>query len=586
MIVPMAKMFLVARRGDRDRLLEALRDLGVIHLSPLEPAKAVLDEKTVTGIRDVERALQVLGALQPAGQAPGLEPADAVHEVLDIQRRTAERQSRLAALERLLESVAIWGDVRVEQFEALRQAGLNVCFFAVPEDLVDEIQAECVQPVGSISGRRTLVAAIDRRREVHVPKAAQPVPLPSRDAPSIRAEAAEIQAAMKADAQRLAELAGLCPAIENHLTELRQQADYTRALRGAMTDDHLFALQGWMPAGAAPSLQGDLARAGLAAAVKMAEPGPDENPPTLIRYPAFARPIEGLFKVLGTVAGYREFDVSAPFMIALPIFAALLIGDGGYGLVLLVALSIFYRKASKTLGVQFTRLLLVVGATSLAWGFVCATFFGVSLYKPLIPVDLTDESRSLMMKISFIMGVVHLTVAQLWQALRFFPDQRFLGKVGWATFIWGVFGVVGFFVLNQPVGQVTYGLLIAGVALIVLFSEPVPNVVKRLLLGLAGFPLGALSAFSDVISYVRLMAVGLASGVLASSFNDLALGVGFLPLTIAVLLFGHGLNLGLAMIALFAHGVRLNMLEFSNNLGMQWTGYPYSPFVKQAIQEN
>lgn len=341
-----------------------------------------------------------------------------------------------------------------------------------------------------------------------------------------------------------------------------------------------------MPADAAPSLEADLARAGLAVAVKSIPPDAGEQPPTLIRYPSWARPIEGLFKVLGTVAGYREFDVSVPFMIALPIFAAILIGDGGYGLVLLLALTIFHRRACRGLGPQFTHLLMVVGATALAWGFLCATFFGVRLYPPPIPVDVSDYSRMLMMKISFVMGAIHLTVAQLWQAVKLYPDTRFLSKVGWATFIWGVFGVVGYFVLNSTVGWGSYGLLIAGVVLILLFTEPVPNPFKRILWGVAGFPLAALSAFSDVISYVRLMAVGLASGVLASSFNNLALDAGWLPLVIAVLLFGHGLNLGLAMIALFAHGVRLNMLEFSNNLGMQWTGYPYSPFIKQAIQEN
>ena len=95
-----------------------------------------------------------------------------------------------------------------------------------------------------------------------------------------------------------------------------------------------------------------------------------------------------------------------------------------------------------------------------------------------------------------------------------------------------------------------------------------------------------LSAFSDVISYVRLMAVGLASSVLAVSFNDMAMGLDSWPLAVIVLLFGHGLNMGLALIAMFAHGVRLNMLEFCNNLGMQWVGYTYQPFTRRVIQED
>ena len=112
------------------------------------------------------------------------------------------------------------------------------------------------------------------------------------------------------------------------------------------------------------------------------------------------------------------------------------------------------------------------------------------------------------------------------------------------------------------------------------------TIARMLGMGLANFPLSMLSAFSDVISYVRLMAVGLASSVLASSFNELAFSAGSWFIAIPVLALGHSLNMGLALIALFAHGVRLNMLEFSNNLGLQWSGYEYKPFSKNNLTEN
>ena len=128
--------------------------------------------------------------------------------------------------------------------------------------------------------------------------------------------------------------------------------------------------------------------------------------------------------------------------------------------------------------------------------------------------------------------------------------------------------------------------LIVGATLTILFRDLRRNVFKSIGLGLADFPLSLLSSFSDVISYVRLMAVGLASSVLAVSFNEMAMSTGFWPLTIVILIFGHGLNLGLALIALFAHGVRLNILEFSSNLGMQWAGYTYAPFRARISQEN
>ncbi len=231
---------------------------------------------------------------------------------------------------------------------------------------------------------------------------------------------------------------------------------------------------------------------------------------------------------------------------------------------------------------------MIVGAVSLVWGVIINSFFGFALpfYSALISIDMTDESRTFMMALSFVMGAVHLSLAQLWQAVRAYPDLRFLCRVGWAVFIWGMLGVVRMFVLGRPLGWNTPWpyLLSVGAALAILFASPSRNVGKMLLLGVANFPLSMLSAFSDVISYVRLMAVGLASSVLASSFNGMALSSPWL-LAIPIFLCGHGLNLGLALIAMFAHGVRLNMLEFCNNLGMQWTGEAYRPFTQRVLQE-
>jgi V/A-type H+-transporting ATPase subunit I len=192
-----------------------------------------------------------------------------------------------------------------------------------------------------------------------------------------------------------------------------------------------------------------------------------------------------------------------------------------------------------------------------------------------------------MMKLSFTLGAIHLSCAQLWQMVRNWPDLRALSKLGWAIFVWGMYGAVNMFVLKSPMNWHTPWpyLLLAGAGFAIVFASPSRNLVKMLVLGFAQFPLSMLSVFSDVISYVRLMAVGLASSVLAVSFNEMAVDVESWPLMIVILVFGHSLNLGLAMIAMFAHGVRLNMLEFSNNLGMRWTGFPYQPFTQYSTQE-
>lgn len=587
MIVPMRKLYLAARSSDRERLLEQVRSLGVVHLTPVDPQRAGADEGVKRQLDIVQRAIQVMREVRPQGAAPDVAPMAAAEEIIDIQRRSAEGRHRLGTLHRELEELEMWGDVRLGQIEQLRSSGIQVSFHTVPQDAVDQVRADCVVTLAPFSGRRVLVAVAARSDQVTLPEGSTPVPLPTRDAPSIRAEAGEIDARLKKDVVRLAELAHLVGALRTEEVRLQQEADFTAALRGATEAERIFAVQGWIPADAAAVLPQRLAEAGIDAVVHTLEPDAEEQPPTLIRRPRWAQPIEGLFKMLGTVPGYREFDVSVPFMLALPVFAAILICDGGYGALLLLGPLLAWKKVAAVLGEQFTKLMVVIGAVTIIWGILTASFFGFTLYKPIIPANLGEESRIMLMKMSFWMGAIHLSIAQLWQASAFFPDLRFLCRIGWAIFIWGMFGVVHMFVLRADFGWHTPWpyLLIVGGTLAALFAHPSRNVAKMVALGVASFPLSMLSAFSDVISYVRLMAVGLASTVLAASFNDMALGLGHWPLAVPVLFFGHALTFALGMIALFAHGVRLNMLEFSSNLGMQWTGYQFSPFQTRLLQE-
>ncbi|HET6429459.1 MAG TPA: hypothetical protein VFJ30_13675 [Phycisphaerae bacterium] len=583
MIAKMKKVFVVSPAAARERTLEALRDIGVVHLEPVDP-KAGAPEDLLDAIDRTKRALRILEAVVPGGGKPDVSPADAVAETLRVFRRTEENHHRLGTLAREVIRLRMWGDVRREQLDALAGADVPVRFYSVPAKRIDQVQAECVAVVGNLPGKRRLTAVIHRDGEPELPEDAQTIELPDRDLPTVRAEARETDEALAADADRLGQLARLVPEIEAERARLAGQAEFAAAANGALVGKDLWAVQGWVPAAPAETLAGQLAERGIRAGVDSRDPTAEEEPPTLIEYPRLVRPIKGLFDMLGTVAGYKEFDVSIPFMIALPIFAAMLIGDGAYGAILLLGPLLLYRKATKALGVQFTRLVMVIGAAAVGWGLLNGSFFGVVLYTPLIPVDMSDESRNLVMRITFFMAAIHLSLAQLWRGVALWPSLKALGRLGWAIFIWGMLGVVQYFVLNQPLGMFTY-LLAVGAALAILFEEPSWNPLKMLGLGLANFPLSMLSAFSDVISYVRLMAVGLASGVMAASFNDLALSTGSWALAVPILIFGHGLNIGLAMIAIFAHGVRLNMLEFSNNLGMQWTGRDYQPFAEPIPEE-
>ncbi|MHC4982203.1 MAG: V-type ATP synthase subunit I [Planctomycetota bacterium] len=608
----MAKVYVVSRRGDRDRLLDALGDLGVVHLKPVDPARAVAEEQTLAAIAELDKASQALAGVGPAGPAPDISPLEAAREVLRIHRGSAERKSRLAALHRQLQQLAAWGEVRLEQLQQLREAGIDVKFFTVPADEIEQVRAECVEVLGERPGKKLLVGVIDRSGQFEPPQSAQPVEPPRRDRPSIRAEAAEIDAALKKDTDRLRQLAPLAEAMRSERERLAEKANYVVAARSGLDEGGLFAVQGWAPQEQARTLADRLAAFDLRAAVQASAPAKDDQPPTLISYPKWARPIKALFDMLGTFPGYREIDLSPFFMVALPLFAAIIIGDAGYGLVFFLAGLMLQRRARASEKSPGNHLLMVIGLATVGWGLLTGSIFGVSprdmieaggLWSPVgnafsrvhVIGAGEQDAKEALMKISFILGTIHLCLAQLRRGLALLPSIRALANLGWALFLVGMLGIVWYLFFNSqtvPPGALhpaTAWLLIIGAAGAILFAAPSRNIAKMILHGLGQFPLAALSTFSDTLSYIRLMAVGLASAIIAQTFNGLALNLAEAATWAAaapVVLFGHALNIGLCVIAILAHGVRLNMLEFSNNAGVQWAGYPYEPFSRKQSKES
>ena len=176
-----------------------------------------------------------------------------------------------------------------------------------------------------------------------------------------------------------------------------------------------------------------------------------------------------------------------------------------------------------------------------------------------------------------------MTIAHGVVALRFINSLFALSQIGWISTIWGIFFLIKTLVIKDPFPWFASYLLISGIALVILFSNPQKNILKGIAVSFAYLPLKFISSFGDNLSYVRLFAVGYASVKIASSFNKIALSIGFhniLASLIAalILIFGHVFNIILALMAVLVHGVRLNMLEFSGHLGMEWNGKPYAPF--------
>jgi V/A-type H+-transporting ATPase subunit I len=332
------------------------------------------------------------------------------------------------------------------------------------------------------------------------------------------------------------------------------------------------------------------------------DPKEGETPPTLIRPPKLFRPVAALFFGLGIAPGYTESDVSVPFMCYFALFFAMLVGDGAYGLIFLAATLWGWRKTMPKENGQhrprvvrsWLTLLTVFSFATVVRGLPSNTWFGAGFpFASAWPTVkwLADPSYANMMLLCFTIGVSHLMLARIWSGVQILNDRTCLAQFGWAGVL-----LFMYIVTNSIVGIFSgvpqWAFWMFGVSLVLVFGFTLKgDELKSRGIELGMLPLNIMSALGDIISYVRLFAVGLASVKVAENFNNMATGLVadadsialkavMCVAMVAILLVGHGLNLAMAGLSILVHAVRLNTLEFSNHKGVSWAGYAFSPFRK------
>ena len=361
----------------------------------------------------------------------------------------------------------------------------------------------------------------------------------------------------------------------------------------ASVTQQIAVVRGWIAEDDVPALEAAAKGNGWGLAFR--DPDAGETPPTLIRPPKLFRPVKALFDGLGIAPAYSEADVSVPFMCYFSLFFAMLVGDGGYGAIIL-ALTLFgwrkYRAMKKPAPLlkSWLELLTVFSSATVAWGLVSNTWFGAGLpFAAEWPTVkwLGDPTYGNMMLLCFTIGASHLILARVWSGLCMLNDRTCLSQFGWAGIVLFMYlvtnSIVGIF---GGIPQWAYWMF--GVSLVLVFGFTLKgSELKSRGIELGMLPLNIMSALGDIISYVRLFAVGLASVKVAQNFNDMAVGLD-LPLwlkvvpMVLILLVGHGLNFAMAGLSILVHAVRLNTLEFSNHKGISWAGYAFRPFRKTA----
>ena len=600
MIVRMKKVTLLCLAHDRAATLEALRGLGVLHVKPVvAPSGSGLEQarEKATGLRRLLEAVPAVEGAKPTGR----EAFAVVSETSDLLDARKEKQAQLDALRAEAARTEPFGSFDPAAARVLAEKGVVLKLYRASAK-------SAPPPPEGVTAQKLAVRKNDAfwalfARAPFEWAGAEEQKMPSESPAKLQADMLRLQGELAEGEKELQAAAGDRHLLEGLLAHAEAEVKLQEVRAGMGAAEAVAYVQGFAPAEDVEPIRGAAARHGWGLVVD--DPGPQDDVPVKLRPPRWASPIKAVFKGISILPGYAEADVSVVFMLFFSLFFAMIIGDAGYGAIFL-GLTWWARKK---LPKDAFRLLTVTSACTIVWGFVTGTIFGINpeilaragLDKIQIPF-LTDPEKSAqnIMGLCFLIGAIQITVGHLWNVVDLIKDRKLkaLEQIGWTLTTWFMFfladdmvlkgNMLSYLGLSEAAAAALWqGLnyaLVAGIVLIVLFMMP-PKEIKDGWFNLALLPLNLVSNFTDVVSYVRLYAVGTAGFAVANAFNNMIFpggDVSLLGLLIgAVLAFlAHTLNILLSTMGVLVHGIRLNTLEFSNHKGISWSGSAYRPFAK------
>lgn len=639
MIVPMKKVSLVVLNKERKDALLQLKKVGVVHLEQIDgsseqlslykeasnnavAANAILSDIKVAKKKSFSSAVKTLSNDEVVAKCK---------HVIDISDKKKKLLEEIASDAAEIERFANWGQVDIDDFAYLKEKGISFKMYEIPEDkygLIDEkVTTICVNRIKKIV-RFLLIDASEDRPEGLPPEAFE-VPMPVLSTKDLakrvednEAEISKIEEELKSETVYISQIQNFKSNLESDIQFETIYSGMGQENSGKTTD--LAWLTGYVPIDSFDKLKDCVTKNSWAMAAS--DPTEEDNVPTKLKNNKFVSLIYPLTDFLGTVPGYHEYDISGWFLLFFCVFFGMIFGDGGYGLLVTVASlvlvlkSLFQKKSVSPL----MGLLLLLGLSTVAWGTVTCTWFGLkpeqlpawltslsitpisnaagSDYRLYLPwnteVGLTTGQN--LQIFCFTLAFLQLSVAHLKGMARNRKSLKVLGEFGSLLQIWGMFYVVlsmvvssalfplGLVVNNIPVGTIAIALVGGGFALSFIFSNYEGNIGASILescKNIISVLLGVVNVFSDIVSYIRLWAVGLAGSAISNTVNEMAgplLGhaITFIAF-VALIAFGHGLNMVLNLLSVIVHGVRLNTLEFSTHLGMSWSGFKYNPFAEK-----
>lgn len=573
----MKKVTLLVSEKEKDKFILYLQKEGVLHIkhvqNPVHHEISFLEEK----IAKLEKAEDILSLYAARKEKDGVTQnlPETTAQIIEAWQEKEFLKTEDAAIRKKMRLFEILGEFNPEDITSLKEKRVKIRFYRLQKEEFEKLKKDNRCRILKKEKGYVYVAAVSWDSELKIEGEEF---LPPSDSPGkmrdrihkINSRINEIEDYFREEAKNLA-------GIRKCAEEMKKKERVLKVKFGMKGEGNFAYLQGFCPRRTASKITSLANRCGAGYIIE--NPDNPEETPTLITNPKWVRAIAPVFDFMNVWPGYNEFDISFYFLIFFSLFFAMLIGDAGYGLIFLLA-AFFARKKLKTASQEPFFLMYILSGATIIWGAAQGIWFG-SVQRGAVPF-LNNSDRNIIY-VCFLIGAVHLTIAHILRGIRILNSVKVLTDLGWIMVLWGMFFAAGKFVLGNVFPIYAGWFLITGIILVLLFSNPEKGMLKGILVSLGEIPLSVISSFSDIVSYLRLFAVGYATVVVAQSFNTIAIAAGvkgpIAALGAAVILvLGHLLNIALGLMGVIVHGIRLNMLEFSGHLGMQWTGKKYEPF--------
>ena len=638
MIVPMKKVALIIKGDQKTETLKELRKLGILQIEIHEGSGEKLDclkakqtrlENAVFSLQEKKQKKQKVEAIEVDAKAAG----DIAKTIVSLADEKKGYQAEKAALEVELERMKSWGDINPHEFDALAEKGINIMLFEMPKSEYAELGEgiKTIRLEETKTSVKFLVLGLGMEGEDEVISSINNyhVELPQVSTAELKRKIDELNDCVGLLDENILSYAGYTDSIKKAIKSCEKEIEFEVFASGMMNEDisadgeqKVSCFNGYVEAENVDLLKQKAKENSWGLVIE--EPTEEDNVPTKLKNNKFVSLIYPLTDFLNTVPGYYEYDISGWFLGFILIFFGMIFGDGGYGLLILAVAAVPVIKslaAKKPVSPMFL-LVGLFGISTIIWGTVTCTWFGLTpeqlpewlkaLSIPVIsnvhadtlwvPFWVTEAGVGLttaqnLQIFCFTLALIQLLIAHIKCAITNRKSLKVVGDIGSAIELIGMFYVVLSFVVSGevfsmglviggiPVGTIAIIFVAAGFLMSFVFANYEGNIVKSILSSLTNIVsvlLGIFNLFSDIVSYIRLWAVGLAGAAISATVNELA-GPMFGKFTLMIfaiilLVFGHGLNMILNVLSVIVHGIRLNTLEFSSHLGMSWSGYKFKPF--------